>query len=502
MSALTLHGITKAFAGVPVLAGVSLDVRHGEILGLVGENGAGKSTLMNIVGGLVRPDAGTLCVDNEPYAPSTPHAATAAGIAFVHQELNLFPNLSIAENLCLGDFPRRPGRPWIDRAVMHERAAGLVADVGLDRDPSVIVERLTAGERQLVEVARAIGAKARVLILDEPTTSLSARERERLRALMTALRSRGLAIIYISHDLGDVLRLCNRVIVLRDGQVVGQAPAGDWSIERMVAAMVGRELSRMYPEPAAARSGARPALEVRGLTRGRAVRDVSVSVGPGEILGLSGLMGAGRSELARLIFGLETAESGEVRLGGQRLDGGPRRRIARGLALVTEDRRSDGLCLDASVEDNLVLVTLRDFCRTPARLVQRSAVRAAIARMRQAVRLSPLARDAQRVRTLSGGNQQKVVLARWLLARPTVLILDEPTRGIDMGARVEIYQLVHKLASDGAGVLLISSEIDELIGLCHRILVMREGEVTAEVRRGAFDRERMLEAALPPGRPA
>lgn len=499
MSALALQGIGKAFAGVRVLDDVSLNLDPGEVVGVVGENGAGKSTLMNIVGGLVTPDAGTMSVAGRPYVPRMPHDAAAIGIAFVHQELNLFPNLSIAENLHLTAFPRRAGRPWIDRAALRTRAARLLASVGLDRDPALAVGRLTIGERQLVEMARALGADARILILDEPATSLSANEREGLFALMADLRSRGLAIVYISHDLADVLRMCDRVVVMRDGQVVAVHSAAEWSTDRLISAMVGRELSRVYSEPPAVDAAAGAALQVRSLTRKPAVRDVTLSVGSGEILGLAGLMGAGRSELARVIFGLDAADRGEVRLEGDLLTGGPRPRIARGLALVTEDRRDDGLCLDATVADNLLLVALRAFCRTPLRFVRTRAVAAAIGRLREAVRLSPSARDGQAVRTLSGGNQQKVVLGRWLLARPKVLILDEPTRGIDVGAKVEIYQLVHRLAAGGAGILLISSEIEELIGLCHRILVMRQGAVASEVRRGAFDRERLLRDALPSG---
>ncbi|HXG46094.1 MAG TPA: sugar ABC transporter ATP-binding protein, partial [Methylomirabilota bacterium] len=378
--------------------------------------------------------------------------------------------------------------------------------------PDTPVERLSAGERQLVEIAKALGAAARVLILDEPTTSLSAPECERLFALARQLRARGLAILYISHALGDVLRLCDDLVVLRDGEVVGSGPVGDFTQDRLVSLMVGRQLNQLFPErrtpprPEAggpAGAAARPAaLEVKALTQPGVVRDISFTLAAGEVLGVAGLMGAGRSELARILFGLDPHRSGEILLDGQPLRGGPRRRIQRGLAFLTEDRREDGLCLEASIADNLALVTLARHCRTPARWIDRGSLRMAIGRMREAVRLSGAAADAQPARTLSGGNQQKVVLGKWLLAEPRVLILDEPTRGIDVGAKFEIYQLIHRMADNGAGVLVISSEIEELMGLCDRILVMRRGAISGEFPRERFDRERILAAALHTGEPA
>lgn len=534
--AVRFAGIEKSFFGVKVLKGVSFTVAAGSITGLVGENGAGKSTLMNLLGGNLRPDAGELRIHGQPYAPGDPNDARAAGIAFVHQELNLFPNLSIAENLFLTALPRVAGArargsssratgpprtgngfPWIDRRALRTHAAGLLQPVGLEHPPDTPVERLSPGERQLVEIARALGANARVLILDEPTTSLSTRECERLFALMRQLRDRGLALIYISHALGDVLRLCDELRVLRDGEVVGGGAAREFTHDRLVSLMVGRQLSQLYPPR---RPGGRPAdagkppglksidglaepaggpaglLEVRALSRPGVVRDIAFSLEAGEVLGVLGLMGAGRSALARILFGLDPPSTGEIRLEGKPLDGGPRRRIRRGLAFLTEDRRQDGLCLEGSVTDNLALVTLARHGRTPARWLDEAGIRSAVARMREAVRLSPAARDTQPVRTLSGGNQQKVVLGKWLLAEPRVLILDEPTRGIDVGAKFEIYQLIHQLADRGAGVLLISSEIEELMGLCDRILVMRQGAIAGEFPREQFDREKLLAAAL------
>jgi ABC-type sugar transport system ATPase subunit len=518
---VSFAGIEKAFFGVKVLKGVSFTVGTGRIVGLVGENGAGKSTLMNLLGGNLRPDAGEMRIDGRVYAPRDPNDARAVGIAFVHQELSLFPNLSLAENLFLASLPCLGGSgggiPWIDRRALHLRAAGLLRQVGLDFPPETRVERLSTGERQLLEIGKALGANARVILLDEPTTSLSHRECERLFGLMNELRSRGLSLIYISHVLGDILKWCDELVVLRDGEKVGGGTAREFNHNRLVALMVGRQLSQLYPErsragashagrdapkgletpgPSPAEPG--PVLEVRSVSRPGVVHDVSFTLAPGEVLGLAGLMGAGRSELARILFGLDPHSSGEIRLQGARLEGNARQRIQRGLAFLTEDRRQEGLCLEASVADNMALVTLRQHCRTPVRWLNAAGIRAAIRRMREAVRLSPAAGDAQPVRTLSGGNQQKVVLGKWLLAEPSVLILDEPTRGIDVGAKFEIYQLIHQRADRGAGVLVISSEIEELIGICDRILVMSQGRIRGEFQRHQFDREKILAAALPP----
>ena len=528
--AVGFAGIEKSFFGVKVLKGVSFGVGAGRIVGLVGENGAGKSTLMNLLGGNLQPDAGELRVNGQPYSPRNPNDARAAGIAFVHQELNLFPNLSLAENLHLTDFPligdgtpnsgsagstpeetgpigiRRSGLPWINRSALRARTTDLLHQVGLDHSPDTLLERLSAGERQLVEIAKALGAEARVIILDEPTTSLSARECERLFALLHQLRERGLAVIYISHALGDVLRLCDDLVVLRDGEVVGGGAAREFTHDSLVSLMVGRQLNQLYPErrpPARSEPrdlgnapGRRPALQVCSLSQPGVVRDISFTLAAGEVLGVSGLMGAGRSELARILFGLDPHSPGEILLAGKPLDGSPRERIQRGLAFLTEDRRQEGLCMEAAIADNLALVTLAQHARTPARWLDFAGLRSAVIQMRDAVRLSPAARDAQPVRTVSGGNQQKVVLGKWLLTEPKVLILDEPTRGIDVGAKFEIYQLIHQLADRGAGVLVISSEIEELTGICDRILVMRHGAITGEFPREQFDREKILAAAL------
>ena len=492
---LEFQGVEKSFFGVRVLKGISFTVRPGQVVGLVGENGAGKSTLMNLLGGNLQPDAGTMQFRGAAYAPPNPRAARTAGIAFVHQELNLFPNLSIAENLFLTDLPT--AGPVIRREVLRQRAAELLERVGLKLAPETPVARLSAGERQLVEIARALSFDARMIILDEPTTSLSAREVACLFALIRQLRAEGRSIIYISHALGDVLRLCDEVVVLRDGEVVGTGAATEWNLARLVTVMVGRELKQMFPERPAPGANQEALLVVTEVSQPGIVRDISFTLHRGEVLGLAGLIGAGRSELARILFGLDPHERGTITVAGRNLCGPPRRRVQHELALLTESRREDGLCLEASLADNLALVTLERHARPPWWLLDFSSLRAALRRIREAVRLQPHLSGTQAVRTLSGGNQQKVVLAKWLLAAPQVLILDEPTRGIDVGAKSEIYQLILERAAQGCGVLVISSEIEELTGLCDRILVMNRGRITAELPRTQFNQEAILRAALP-----
>jgi ribose transport system ATP-binding protein len=495
---LEFREIVKSFFGVRVLKGVGFELPTGHTLGLVGENGAGKSTLVNILGGNLQPDGGSMMLDGQPYAPRNPQEAKKHGIAFIHQELNLFTNLSIAENLFITSFPRGPA-PWvplIDRSEMRRLSAKLLSRVGLDLSPDVLIENLSAGERQLVEVAKALSTEARVIILDEPTTSLTAPEAEHLFALMSQLRECGVSMVYISHNLGDVLRLCDDIVVLRDGEKAGSGPASEFNLDRLIALMVGRSLNQLFPERMAP-PGEQPVLELRSVSQAGIAKDISFTLHKAEVLGISGLMGSGRSELARLIFGLDAFQHGEIRLRGELLRRvEPKKVIQRGLAFVTENRREEGLCLEASIADNIALVTLPELARKPLRLVDRLTLRGAVARIRKSIGLTSSARDEQPVRTLSGGNQQKVVLAKWLLAKPEVLILDEPTRGIDVGAKMEIYKLINELAARGAGILLISSELEELIGLCDRILVMSRGEIRDELRRTNFDRERMLRSAL------
>ena len=476
--ALECRGLGKAYSGIPVLQNVTLSADRGAVLAVVGENGAGKSTLMNIIGGVTRPDAGAMLLHGAPYAPASPRDAFERGVAFVHQELNLFPNLSIADNLFLAAFPTRAGA--IDPLAIRQRASALLAEVGLTIAPETLVERLSPGERQLVEIARAVGARARVVILDEPTTSLTRADTGRLFDLIATLAARGIAVIYISHALEDVLRLATSILVLRDGAIVADGPAHEWTAGRLISAMVGRSIDHVFP-PKPERVLGPPVLEAAGVSQPGVVHDVSFTLRAREVLGIAGLMGSGRTELARILFGLEPHASGEIRLNGLSITGlATRGRIARGLAFVTESRREDGLYLDQAVYPNLSAVTnLKD--SLPA-LVDRLGIKTADPRR-------------QPVRQLSGGNQQKVAIGKWLTRRPAVLILDEPTRGIDVGAKQEVYRAIVELASAGTGILVISSEIEELAGICDRIMVMRRGELLA-VESGDFNREQILKAAL------
>ena len=497
---IEFRNIEKSFFGVKVLKSVSFAVKPGQTVGVVGENGAGKSTLMNILGGNLRPDSGEMWLNGQLYSPNSPRDAEHARVAFIHQELNLFANLSIAENIFVGGFPRRPAwLPFIDRRTMRKRTSELLQQLQLSFSPDTLVEQLSAGERQLVEIAKALAFEARLIIFDEPTTSLTARETERLFEIMAQLRKRGISMIYISHSLGDVLKLCDEIVVLRDGAVVGNEAAEKLPIPKMVSLMVGREITQLFPARESSPQDS-VALDVRNVSQPGVTRNITFQLRRGEILGVSGLMGSGRSELARILFGLDPCGPGEIYLNGKRLNGlSPRERIRRGLAFLTEDRRTEGLCLEAAIADNATLAALPRFARTLLRLVSPGALRAPVVKIREAVKLTASARDEQAVKTLSGGNQQKVVLAKWLLNEPSVFILDEPTRGIDVGAKHEVYRLINELVARGASVLMISSEVEELIGMCDRILVMRRGEIRDTVTVSEFDRERILRAALHDG---
>jgi ABC-type sugar transport system ATPase subunit len=492
---LEARGLCKSFFDVQVLHEVGFALRRGSVLGLVGENGSGKSTTMNILGGVLPMDAGQITLDGAPYRPRSPREAEAHGIAFIHQELNLFRNLSVAENLFITGFPRLGGT-LIHRRAMRARARALLEAVDLDIAPATPMSRLSQGERQLVEIAKAIGRDARVVIFDEPTTSLTTRETERLFAIIARLRAQGIGVIYISHILSDVMALCDDIVVLRDGHVVGAGPRARTTIEGMITQMVGRRMEQMFPP----RSGAPQAealLEVRGLTQRGTVRDIGFALHRGEVLGVSGLMGAGRSELARILFGLDPFERGEIVLRGSPLaHPTPSACMARGMAFLTEDRRAEGLMMEAPILANLALPSLRAYAGAWPHLVQSARLQADARRTGESVRIAAANLERTAVKNLSGGNQQKVVIGKWLLRRPDVFILDEPTRGIDVGAKHEVYGIIDRLAAAGAGVLFISSEIEELVGMCDRIMVMAHGEIAGVLDRDAFDREAILRLAM------
>jgi ribose transport system ATP-binding protein len=496
---LQFDAVNKNFFQVPVLRDVSFSLERGHILGLVGQNGAGKSTLMNILGGVLAADAGAILLDGKRLALRNAQQAADQGIAFIHQELNLFPNLTIAENLFIPRFPSRRvcGIPVLNLRGIQQRARQLLELVGLNLSADLLVSDLSLGERQLVEIAKALNVDAKILILDEPTSSLTRREAERLFSLIERLRGRGMSMIYISHVLGDVLRLCDDICVLRDGEVVAHGPKSEFSSDSMISLMTGHDVQELYPSRES-RPSQEPILDVRGISQPGVVKDISFTVHKGEVLGLFGLMGAGRTELARMIFGLDSYAQGEIVLDGSAdRNSTPKNRVNQGMAFLTEDRREEGLFMEASVAENVAQVALPVFARYG--LVDQDRLAEAVTQAGVSVGLSAGALQMREVRSLSGGNQQKVILSKWFLAHPKALILDEPTRGVDVGAKFEIYLLINRHVAEGGCLLLISSEIEELLGMCDRILVMRNGELCDDLTRPEFESERILRSAFGAG---
>jgi ribose transport system ATP-binding protein len=486
-----MRGIQKRYPGVIALGGVDLEVVKGEVHVLLGENGAGKSTLMKILAGAVQADHGTIELSGQPVELNGPRDAQALGISIIYQEFNLVPSLTVAENIYLGREPSAvPG--VIAQPRMIENAEKLLRSLNVTIDARAAVRSLGVAEQQMVEVAKALSIDARILVMDEPTSALTEKEIERLFAVIRALRARGVAIIYISHRMEELFQIGDRVTVLRDGKCVATRRLSEINLPELIRMMVGRELTEQFPARVA-RSENRELLRVEGLTRGTAVQDVSFTLHRGEVLGLAGLMGAGRTEVARLIFGADALDSGRIWVKGQETAiPSPQRAIALGLGFLTEDRKRQGLVLTANVTENTCLASLDRFAR---RGVMNPAAEAKAAGALAAELRTKTPNLGQRVINLSGGNQQKVVLAKWLCRQADILIFDEPTRGIDVGSKAEIYQLINRLAAEGKGILMISSELPEIIGLSDRILVMCRGRVAGEFPAGA-SQEQLLDCAL------
>ncbi|GAB5095850.1 sugar ABC transporter ATP-binding protein [Caballeronia sp. HLA56] len=479
---LEMRGISKTFPGVRALNDVRLSVFPGEVHSLMGENGAGKSTLMKILSGAYQADAGgQILIDGKPVVIDGPLAARALGVAVIYQELSLAPNLSVAENIYAGRELRKGRGPWsvVDRAGMERGCVDVLKRLGASFKPHTLVGDLSIAERQLVEIARAVHAHARILVMDEPTTPLSSRETDRLFELVRTLRAEGIAIIYISHRMAEIYELSDRVSVLRDGSYVGTLKRDELSAESLVKMMVGRDISGFYKKEHAPYDPGKIVLSVRDIADNRRVRGCSLELHAGEVLGIAGLVGAGRTELARLIFGAEERTRGDILMHGKPLKvRTPRDAIDAGLVYLTEDRKGQGLFLDMSVRDNInVAVAGRDSKMGVMDIAHGNN------RAREAIAALTIRVPNMRVNAgaLSGGNQQKVLLSRLLETRPHVLILDEPTRGVDIGAKSEIYRIINELARSGVGLIVISSELPEVIGVADRVLVMREGLIAGEL---------------------
>ena len=487
---LQIEQVSKAFPGVQALKGVSLTACAGEVLALVGENGAGKSTLMKILAGVHQPDSGRILWDGAPLHLTSPADAQRRGIRIMYQEFNLLPDLTVAENLLLNEEPRnRFG--LIDWKAMNRRARELLAHLEMPLDPETPVYTLTVAQQQVVEIVKALADEARLLIMDEPTAALNPTEVEHLFSAIRRLTARGTAVIFISHRLDEVLAISQRVTILKDGAVVTTQPTEAFTKPEMVRHMVGRNLEDIFP-PRSARKSDQPFVEVRGLHT-PSLRDIHFQLYPGEVVGFAGLEGHGQRELARTLFGLEPLGSGEILCGGKpiRLTD-PRAAIEAGIVFISDDRKAEGLALPLAVRENIALPNLKLFNRFGA--MRERGERESVREMVNKIGVRTPTID-QPVRLLSGGNQQKTVLAKWLIQKPRLLIFTEPTRGVDIGAKVEIYRLIHELAAEGAAVLVVSSELMELIGLCSRILVMRDGRIEAELDGATATEESIMLAA-------
>ncbi len=487
MSFVSFKGITKRFPGVLALDDVSFSIERGACHALIGENGAGKSTLGKILAGVYVPDSGQVLLNGQPIHTPTPLAARKLGIAMVHQELAFCPNLTVAENLCLGDLPSHAG--WLDRKRMRQQARAMLDEIEADFDVDWSINRLSTGQEQLVQIAAALGTKASVIVMDEPTSSLSVRESEHLFELLGKLKQRGITVIYVSHRLEEIFRLCDAVTVLRDGRQVATEPIQVTNPDRIIHQMVGREV-KQYTSQHLQRELGEELLRVENLSSPAKFSNVSFTLRAGEILGFAGLVGAGRTEIASAIFGLDPHASGQVWVKGKELPlGSVTTALRAGIGLLPEDRKRLGLVLSMNCRENTSLAILRRL--SVAGFVRRRQERSLVQKYVDRLRVKTPSMDAP-INGLSGGNQQKIALAKWLARECAVLIVDEPTRGVDVGAKAEIHHLLDELACQGIGLLVISSELPEVMNLSRRIIVMRQGRIAGELPRNEFSQPALM----------
>ncbi|MDN7241974.1 sugar ABC transporter ATP-binding protein [Planococcus sp. N028] len=488
---IKMTDISKSFSGNKVLKNVRFSLEKGEIHALMGENGAGKSTLMKIMAGIYSRDSGTVEVKGQPVEFTSPKQAEAAGIAVIHQELNVLPHLSIAENLFLGREETYGRTGILKTKEMEKKTREILADLGLDIDPASPASILSVGKQQIVEIAKALSVDAEVIIMDEPTAALTDREIDSLFATIRQLQKQGVSFIYISHRMEEIFSLCDRITILRDGEYVGERKISETSFEEIVQMMVGRELGERFPERNSTIGDVK--LAVKGLSRKDCFENVSFELRKGEILSIAGLMGAGRTEVVQSLFGYKKLDAGTIEFDGQpiKIDN-PRKAKEIGIGYVTEDRKSEGLIVDFTVEENVSMTNFSSISKNG--LISKKKERGLYDQMvkRLGIRTSG---PEQSAKSLSGGNQQKVVIAKWLGIEPELLILDEPTRGVDVGAKKEIYSIINELAERGVAILMISSELPEVIGMADRVLVMHEGKVTADLHKNEMTQERIMHYA-------
>lgn len=488
---IEMTGISKAFNGNTVLSNIQFEVKKGEIHALMGENGAGKSTLMKILTGIYTRDSGDIKVKGHIVDFKNPKEAEQKGIAVIHQELNILPDLTVAENLFLGNERTFGKSPILKTKEMNKQAKEILLSLGLDIDVKMIARSLSVGKQQIIEIAKAISSNAELIVMDEPTAALTDREIETLFVTIRALQAKGVSFVYISHRMEEIFAICDRITILRDGQYVGVKRVKDTTFDEIVQMMVGRELGNRFPERSVKIGEVK--LVAKSLTRNGYFEDVSFELRKGEILGIAGLMGAGRTEVAQALFGYKKLNKGEVFLDGKLVRiNNPSKAIKLGFGFVTEDRKSEGLIVDFSVKDNLGLTNFEQISRNGVVGAKKEKELYDSMVKRLGVRTSG---PNQFVKSLSGGNQQKIVIAKWLGIEPDILILDEPTRGVDVGAKKEIYSIINALAEKGVAILMISSELPEVIGMVDRVLVMHEGKITADLTKDEMTQEKIMHYA-------